>query len=274
LLPDANGRLRILANSFLTPQNLTIIVKNTRFSITPGTIDGMRLIFINCIMTNSLSMTVTSGSVTMINCTFIDPVLSPPVLYNCNLTFTGTASYKIIDTVFGDNSSFSSVSTESFNISSGPARLFNRVSLLGSAVGVTSLVANTITILPMGIIVSNPLNVINPPASNLVSLLVRGNYRVVATLEIDTLDLITPTYSASIWFGQFGTNELTSLSTTTFTRDNVNNIVTYPTTRKDIEFELVTTGFISLGVYARNLGTTSFNVRMIRLVITQTRGIV
>lgn len=269
------SRVRLGTNGVTTPENITLICRNSVVDVSfCNHQTGSNFIFSNCIIVGTMVSTAASGTVAFYNCSFLDPVTS--TWGNLNFNMTGTATYQLVDCLLNPNSpitSLVSVSSSSYNLTSGPAVRFNRFAVFNAGTS-TSLTNGTSTQLTLGTINTNTFSIVGQPSANLFRFLVAGTYEISLSLLVQNTDTSADENIANIWVGTLGATEGTSISRSSFRRGltTTANLATYPTSLATITF-FIQTATINTDLYffARNLGATTFTAQINSVNVTQIR---
>lgn len=285
---DANTRIifdnaslplvsRIVVNTIgiTTPENVTLVCRSTTVNVTNCThFTGSNYLFVDCVIVGTMVSNAASGTVAFYNCTFLDPVTL--TWGNLNFNMTGTATYQLVDCLLNPNSpvtSLVSVSSSSYNLTSGPAVRFNRFAVFNAGTS-TSLTNGTSTQLTLGTINTNTFSIVGQPTANLFRFLVAGTYEISLSLLVQNTDTTTDESIANVWVGTLGATEGTSISRSSFRRGltTTANLATYPTSLATITF-FIQTATINTDLYffARNLGATTFTAQINSVNVTQIR---
>jgi hypothetical protein len=257
------SRLELRTNSFggiTTPGNITIVVKNCYIRLTNFThANGMNVLFQNCILKNFLNspVTSTSGSLTLINCSFFDPTDNTWGTLN----LAGTAQYKLIDCFTNPNNNTDVINisgnANSFNYTTGPAARFNRVLRIGSGLATsTGTTQSAVTVIP-GALVNNLWNIATyNDGTGAITFTTIGLYQLCTCLQIAT-----------------GSTESTALATSSTDRPFVGSagiLASFPTSLKGIPLLInITSTTTPYFLFMRSLSGAAYNVTVVNLGVVQ-----
>lgn len=277
LLENSNFVLNL--NLLTTPDNLTLIVRNSYVSLGNASHKGGKYILQNCIIKgpfNAVAGTSISGSVTILNCSLFDPSDNTWASIN----FTGTAEYKFIDCLTNPNSSTDIINisgnVNSLNYTSGPASKFNRLATWSP--GIATSLGTTQAIVPVlpGAILSNTLNILTyNSGTGAITFSSNGVYQLLIGMDIANTNTTNDQTTLNYWLGINGSTEATSLATSSTDRGFVGSagiLATYPNSRRGLPLVVtVTSPATSYFFYVRNLSATSYNVTIQTMAVLQIR---
>jgi len=273
------SQLRIQTSAMVEDDwaNLTLIVKNSYIN-TNITLHytGMTFIFENCIISGTLASTAVSGSLTLINCSFFDPVTNAWGTIN----LSGTAQYKLIDCFTNPNSNTDVINiagnVNSLNYTMGPAARFNRLLTIGPGLNTsTGTTQQAITIIP-GALVSNPWSIATYNAgTGSLTFTTNGFYQLCTCFNIANTSTANEQTCLNAWFGESGSTESTALASSSTDRPFVGSagiLATYPSSRKGVPFLVnVTSTVTPYFFFIRNLSNNAYNVSILNLGVVQIR---
>ena len=151
----------------------------------------------------------------------------------------------------------------------GPPKYMNRYATYGPFATPTNLLANTITSLSFGDVTYDPFNITALSVQTRFNINNIGIFRITAYIEFSTSQGQGTYFNSWIGFYAGGNTEAEGTSQTGFTFPLVSSTATYPTIIRTLTYEveqLDTTGYY---IYFRNLGTTTFTMRLISMNIQQ-----
>jgi len=237
---------------------------------------GMTFLLENCIIKNALTSAATSGSLTLINCSFLDPATNTWG----SLNLSGTAQYKLIDCFTNPNSNADVIniagSVNSLNYTMGPAARFNRLLTVGPGLATSTGTTQAATVVIPGALVSNPWSLATYNAgTGSLTFSVLGTYQLLISLDVANTNTANEQVVINYWFGVSGSTESTSLATGSTDRGFVGSagiLATYPSSRRATPlFFNVTATATPYFFHVRNLSSTAFNVSILGLSLLQIR---
>jgi len=268
------GTTGIDASSYL---NFRLIVRNSYIDAAVMThYTGMTFIFENCIIKGALTSAATSGSLTLINCSFFDP--GPNTWGSLNLS--GTAQYKLIDCFTNPNSSADVINisgnVNSLNYTMGPAARFNRLVTWAGGAPTSTGAAQAIVQILSGNIMTNAWNILTYNAgTGAITFLTPGVYQLLISLSVQNTNTANEQTVLHCFFGASGSNEGSALALTATDRGFVGSapiLAAYPNSRRGVAlFFQVSTIATPYFFYVRNLSGVAYNVTIEAMSILQIR---
>lgn len=273
------SRLQISVGSFggiTTPQNFSLVVRNSYILSSIIHATDMNIILQNCIIKGSVVSAATGGSLTLINCSFLDP--SDNTWGSLNLS--GTAEYKLIDCFTNPNSNTDVINVagnvNSLNYTMGPAARFNRLATWGAGIATSTGTTQAAVQVSPGALTTNLWSILTYNAgTGAITFGTTGFYQLLISLDVQNTATANEQCVINYWVGVSGSTESTALATGSDNRGFVGSagiLASYPSSRRAVPLLLnVSNAVTPYLFYVRSLSAAAYNVTISTMAVLQIR---